>query len=116
MEVEKGGGGGGGEEKERRDVEREEVVVEVREVVEEMAGVRGEGVVILVFGTKNDHHQWNRIRVGENHRCLESEVIVHEIVVTYVENHLSGVTLQFTRLIRTYAYYILFNPLLQEFG
>lgn len=82
MEVKKRGGVGGGEEKERGDVKGEEVTVEMREVVEEMAGMRRERVVILVFGTKNDHHQWNRIRVGENHRCLESEVVVHEIVVT----------------------------------
>ena len=116
MEVEKRSGVGGSEEKKRCDVKREKVLMEVSEVVEEMTGVRREGVVILVFGAKNDHHQWNGIGVGENHGGLERVVVVHEIVIAYIQNHLAGVLLHFTHLIHTNTNHTLLNTLLQVFG
>lgn len=116
MEVEKGGGVGGGEEKERSDVKREKLFTEVREVVEKVAGVRRERVDVLVLGAQKDHHQWNGVGVRENHRRLERVVVVHEIVVAHVENHLPRVALHFTTLIRTNANHALLNPLLQVFG
>lgn len=116
MEVEKRGGVGGGEEKERSDVKREELFAEVREVVEEAAGVRRERVDVLVLGTEKDHHQWNGVGVRQNQRRLERVVVVHEIVVAYVENHLPRVALHFTPLNRTNANHALLHPLLQGFG
>ena len=97
-------------------MKREELFTEVREVVEKAAGVRRERVDVLVLGAQKDHHQWNGVGVRENHRRLERVVVVHEIVVAHVKDHLPRVALHFTTLIHTNANHVLLNPLLQVFG
>ena len=97
-------------------MKREELFTEVREVVEKVAGVRREPVDVLILGAQKDHHQWNGVGVRENHRRLERVVVVHEIVVAHVENHLPRVVLHFTTLIHINASHALLNPLLQVLG